>query len=95
MVPIAGEDYIDAVDEPWQKGAACRSYPAEMFFPATDAPGAAKPAKLICSACPVREDCLSFALETAQSEGVWGGMDAGERRRLRRRLRDRARRKAS
>jgi len=94
MMSISVDLYLDSV-EPWHEEAACASYPAEMFFPQTDAPSAGAAAKLICAACSVREDCLSFALDTAQSEGVWGGMDAGERRRLRRRVRDRARRRAS
>ena len=94
MEPLVVGDGL-TVGESWRKDAACRAYPAEMFFPVADSPSAAKAAKVICAACPVREDCLDFALETAQSEGVWGGMDAGERRRLRRRIRDRARRRAS
>lgn len=94
MVPVLDELYFDA-REPWYEEAACASYPAEVFFPPDDGPLAANAAKAICEACPVREECLAFALETAQAEGVWGGADAGERRRLRRRLRDRARRRAS
>lgn len=94
MVSVVDELFFDA-QEPWYEEAACASYPAELFFPPSDAPSAANAAKAICQGCPVREECLSFALETAQAEGVWGGMDAGERRRLRRRLRDRERRRAS
>lgn len=94
MVSVVNELFFDA-QEPWYEEAACASYPAELFFPPSDAPSAANAAKAICQGCPVREECLSFALETAQAEGVWGGMDAGERRRLRRRLRDRERRRAS
>ena len=94
MVPVVNDLYFDA-QEPWYEDAACASYPAEVFFPPGDVPSAADAAKAVCEVCPVREECLSFALETAQAEGVWGGMDAGDRRRLRRRLRDRARRRAS
>lgn len=94
MVSVVDELFFDA-QEPWYEEAACASYPAELFFPPSDAPSAANAAKAICEGCPVREECLSFALETAQAEGVWGGMNAGERRRLRRRLRDRERRRAS
>jgi WhiB family redox-sensing transcriptional regulator len=94
MVSVVDELFFDA-QEPWYEEAACASYPAELFFPPSDAPSAANAAKAICQGCPVREECLSFALETAQAEGVWGGMNAGERRRLRRRLRDRERRRAS
>jgi WhiB family redox-sensing transcriptional regulator len=94
MVSVVDELYFDA-EEAWHEHAACATQPAEVFFPPSDVPGAATKAKTICAGCPVQEECLSFALETAQSEGVWGGMDAGERRRLRRRTRDRKRRRAS
>lgn len=94
MMPAANEVFFDA-QESWYEDAACASYPAEVFFPPGEVPLAANQAKAICDGCPVREECLSFALETAQAEGVWGGMDAGERKRLRRRTRDRARRRAS
>lgn len=94
MASLVGELYFDS-EEAWYEDAACASHAAEVFFPPSDVPGAAQKAKAICAGCPVQAECLGFALETAQSEGVWGGMDAGERRRLRRRTRDRARRKAS
>lgn len=94
MVPVTNDMFFDT-REPWYEEAACASYPAEVFFPPSEVPLAANPAKAVCEGCPVREECLSFALETAQAEGVWGGMDAGERRRLRRRIRDRERRRAS
>ncbi len=94
MVPATNDMFFDA-REPWYEEAACASYPAEVFFPPSEVPLAANPAKAVCEGCPVRAECLSFALETAQAEGVWGGMDAGERRRLRRRIRDRERRRAS
>ncbi len=38
----------------------------------------------MCRACPVREDCLLFAFETKQVDGIWGGTTEDERRRLRR-----------
>jgi WhiB family redox-sensing transcriptional regulator len=42
-------------------------------------------AVLICRSCPVRTECLDWAVSTGQHEGVWGGMTPEERRRLRRR----------
>ncbi len=32
----------------------------------------------------MRNACLAFALETDQEDGIWGGKDETERRRLRR-----------
>jgi WhiB family redox-sensing transcriptional regulator len=79
----------------WRKDAACNGVSSDIFFPASEEPPAARRAKEICAECPVQDACLQYALSTNQTAGVWGGLDANERRRLRRRLRDRERRKAS
>jgi len=75
----------------WYDDAACRDADTELFFPVSDAHAA--DAKAICASCPVREDCLEFALETRSPEGVWGGLTPIERHRLIRR-RQKAARKA-
>lgn len=36
--------------------------------------------------CPVREDCLRYALLTSQRYGIWGGLTELERRGLRKAL---------
>jgi len=82
-------------DIDWRKDAACAGVDSDVFFPGLEDPAASERAKVICAACPVQEACLQYALSTNQAAGVWGGLDANERRRLRRRLRDRERRKAS
>ena len=82
-------------DAGWRESAACSGVDSDTFFPASEEESATKAAKRICSECPVRDTCLQYALSTNQTSGVWGGLDAGERRRMRRRLRDRERRKAS
>jgi WhiB family redox-sensing transcriptional regulator len=79
----------------WRANAACRDLAIDVFFPVDESEEAALPAKAICATCPVADDCLQYALATNQAEGVWGGLDASERRRMRRRIRDQARRKAS
>jgi WhiB family redox-sensing transcriptional regulator len=38
-------------------------------------------ARNLCFKCPVRWNCLKYALETKQIHGVWGGKDEGEIRR--------------
>ena len=72
----------------WWRAAACRDAEPELFFPisATAASHAqVKRAKQICASCPVRSDCLRYALDHRQEQGIWGGLTEEERRRISRR----------
>ncbi|HHC08417.1 MAG TPA: WhiB family transcriptional regulator [Actinobacteria bacterium] len=89
------DEAAPTTDRDWRAAAACAGAPLDLFFPESDLPEAAAAALAVCATCDVREACLAFALATNQTEGIWGGMTADERRRLRRRLRDRRRRLAS
>jgi WhiB family redox-sensing transcriptional regulator len=40
-------------------------------------------AKAVCAMCPVRPECLTWALATGQDAGVWGGTSEEERRVMR------------
>jgi WhiB family redox-sensing transcriptional regulator len=92
---LAVNDLVWEPDETWRVEAACSGVSSDLFFPVGEDPESSAAAKDICAVCPVREACLQYAISTNQTEGVWGGLDANERRRMRRRLRDKARRKAS
>lgn len=48
----------------------CRWEP-DLFF--AEAPADVEAAKALCGACPVREQCLTGALERREPWGVWGG----------------------
>lgn len=76
----------------WRLAAACRDLDTDVFFPETEDEIAV--AKAVCATCQVREACLEFALITRQDDGVWGGLDENERRRLRRRRQEAARKAA-
>jgi len=39
-------------------------------------------AKRVCGTCPVRAECLDWAMETRQDAGVWGGLTENERAEL-------------
>ena len=76
-------------DARWRDRAACRDSDPDLFFPAGRAGPAIegiRAAKALCATCPVRDRCLTFALETNQEAGIWGGADEEERRELRRKL---------
>ena len=77
----------------WRNKSTCSGLDTAIFFPPTDAE--AGPAKKVCDTCPVRDQCLEWALATRQEDGIWGGLTDNERRRLRRRRRDAARREAA
>ncbi|MGW4563957.1 WhiB family transcriptional regulator [Streptomyces sp. NPDC004561] len=69
-------------DQQWGAYAVCRSTsPDELFV--EDA--AQNRAKALCSGCPVRTECLAFALDCRIEHGIWGGMTERERRALLRR----------
>lgn len=68
----------------WKADAACRDLDISIFFP--DSESASGPALEVCAGCPVREQCLDFALRTRQNDGVWGGHTETDRRRLRRKM---------
>lgn len=71
----------------WMINALCRgATEPDLWFPVTETgPGAAQvaEAKAVCAGCPVREDCLEFALTLGLDYGVFGGLAASERRALR------------
>ncbi|HEV3292850.1 MAG TPA: WhiB family transcriptional regulator [Streptosporangiaceae bacterium] len=63
--------------------AACRHADRELFFPVSaSGPSLDRvtQAKAICGGCPVRRQCLAFALDTRQDHGVWAGISEHERR---------------
>lgn len=70
--------------EAWRVRAACRHWPKKLFFPNVGRGGAntSDQAKSLCWRCPVRSECLAYALETKQEAGIWGGKTWAERKRL-------------
>jgi WhiB family redox-sensing transcriptional regulator len=81
LVGNAPPPFTAAVLGPWARNALCAKTNPEIFFPAHDDP--ATEARQICARCPVRDDCLRFALENNERYGIWGGLDPGERDSLR------------
>jgi WhiB family transcriptional regulator, redox-sensing transcriptional regulator len=72
----------------WRDQAACLDEDPELFFPIGNSDPALRQieeAKVVCHRCEVMETCLSWAMETRQDDGVWGGLSADERRALKRR----------
>ena len=68
----------------WQSRAVCGGARAWPFF---GPDGETEPerriregqAKAVCAACPVRGECLDYALEHHVRLGIWGGLNQHER----------------
>ncbi|WP_292715431.1 WhiB family transcriptional regulator [Microbacterium sp. 13-71-7] len=71
-------------DEGWRASAHCSTAIPEIFFP--EARERADHAKEICGGCPVREDCLRYAIVNDERDGIWGAATPRERRSLVKRL---------
>jgi WhiB family redox-sensing transcriptional regulator len=68
------------MEQSWRNRGACRGLDPGVFYPVTE--DEAVEAKSICHACGVRDQCLDYALENREHEGVWGGATEKERRRM-------------
>ena len=70
-------------DMDWQVGAECAKNKnrekIEFFF--SEEPKEKAVARSMCAICPVRKECIKWALETSQIWGIWGGKDEHEIRR--------------
>jgi WhiB family redox-sensing transcriptional regulator len=71
----------------WTESALCAQADPDAWFP--DKGGSTTIARLICGACPVRAQCLDYALSGADtwggiSTGIWGGTTPRERAAVRR-----------
>lgn len=70
----------------WMTRADCQDIPTDIFFPQPGRIGAAqaKQAIKVCRSCPVREECLAYAMSFPDRSlpGIWGGTTERERSRL-------------
>ncbi|MGO9872493.1 MAG: WhiB family transcriptional regulator [Acidimicrobiia bacterium] len=60
--------------------AYCRGANATTFFP-SDGSGV-EAVQRVCAQCPVRGECLEYALTNRLDYGVWGGASERERQRI-------------
>ncbi|MEW1927719.1 WhiB family transcriptional regulator [Streptomyces sp. NPDC088360] len=66
----------------WMTSALCAREDPELFFPVSVSGPALREelaAKRVCLRCPVLRPCLTWALDSGQAYGVWGGTSAEER----------------
>ena len=79
-------------EQPWMQEGACTNpdYKSEWWFPHTeDGPGyhdktiadnKKRAVKICLTECDVRGECETYAVETLQPYGIWGGLTVHQRR---------------
>lgn len=87
-------EWLDKLRPSWMDDAACIGADQGLFFPSPlnrgrppkgeGPPDPTRPARRVCVSCPVRDDCLEYALANNIDHGVWGGESERSRRRMRR-----------
>jgi WhiB family redox-sensing transcriptional regulator len=68
----------------WRNQAVCKGLDPAIFFPAVG--GSSKEIKAICDSCPVKQECLEYALSISGDEdrcGIFAGTSARERSKMR------------
>ena len=87
MTILASSLALANADYTWRNRAVCKDTDPDLFFPVGTTGQALvqiERAKEVCNTCPVKSDCLEYALETNQDSGIWGGLDEEQRRNIRR-----------
>lgn len=76
---------IDDINNPtWMNKSVCKEYPPDWFIVDKSNNHDAKKAKAVCDICPVKQECLDWAVsieaKTASMPGIYGGKTQQERR---------------
>jgi WhiB family redox-sensing transcriptional regulator len=64
----------------WQDEALCQQVGGDMFY--SEVGEDTERAKAVCRGCLVRLECLEYALEVGDREGIFGGFSERPRRRI-------------
>lgn len=73
---------VTSSDARWQTRAACTGTPAERWIRDRGG-GTYADERAICATCPVRRDCLDYAMSRCEPFGLWAGANERQRRHLR------------
>ena len=87
MTILASSLALANADYTWRSLAVCRGTDPDLFLPVGTTGQALVQiarAKEVCDECPVRVECLDYAIATNQDSGIWGGLDEEQRRSIRR-----------
>lgn len=63
---------------PWMEQALCAQSDPDAWFP--ERGDSVTIPRRVCQDCPVRVECLTYAIENNEREGIWGGLTGYQRR---------------
>lgn len=71
-------------DWSWTKHAACKGEPITLFFGEEGERRADRElreieAAMVCEDCPVRPECLDYAIQRPEKAGFWAGLNEDQR----------------
>lgn len=71
----------DVLTSQWEDQRACRGTDPGLFFPAASESGTRAKVEALCTACPVRTECLetAYALGQVGTYGWWAGFSHRDR----------------
>lgn len=82
LIRVVTESFLPP--ERWMQEGACTQSDPDAWFAEQDETDLTRQAKRVCrTVCPVREQCLEYALRSGEQSGVWGGFTAMELRQIR------------
>lgn len=71
-------------DQSWRKKARCKGLSVDLFFPKKKEIKTnhflIANSRLVCAGCPVRKECLRFAVDNVITHGIYGGVMPIDRR---------------
>lgn len=73
---------LTVIDDSWLSDANCAGVESSLFFP--EGTHYSPEARAVCAGCEVKRRCLDASFELGARDGLWGGLDPIERKRLRR-----------
>lgn len=80
--------WMSNTDRSWTYRAACKGEPTDLFFLDKEDQASnilkLKAIKPLCGGCPVKKECLTYAVDNHITYGIWGGYTGTQRRRFKR-----------
>lgn len=74
--------YAPPRDTAWMEYGVCRQVDPELWHPEKGRGDSSQAARAICGRCPVRVECLEYALAQPGIMGIFGGTTESQRRRI-------------